>query len=66
MNRLNWKKISTFRHIAPLGLGRTGYWFAGEPYGIIPDMLVLGKDLGGGIFPLAALIARDKQDVASD
>lgn len=47
----------------PIALGRTGYLFAVERYGIVPDMLVLGKGLGGGIFPLAALIARAELDV---
>jgi 4-aminobutyrate aminotransferase len=40
--------------------------FACEHYGVIPDMLVLGKGLGGGIMPLAALIAREGLDVAAD
>lgn len=44
-------------------LGRTGKMFACEHYGIVPDMLVLGKGLGGGIFPLAALIAREDLDL---
>ncbi len=48
----------------PNGLGRTGAMFACEHYGIVPDMLVLGKGLGGGVFPLAALIAREGLDVA--
>ena len=43
----------------PTCLGRTGKMFACEHYGIVPDMLVIGKGLGGGIFPLAALIARE-------
>ena len=50
----------------PTGLGRTGRMFACEHYGVIPDMLVLGKALGGGVFPLAALIAREGLNVASD
>jgi 4-aminobutyrate aminotransferase len=50
----------------PIGLGRTGRMFACEHYDIVPDMLVLGKGLGGGIFPLAALIAREGLNVASD
>ena len=48
----------------PLGLGRTGRMFACEHYGVVPDMLVLGKGLGGGVLPLAALLAREKLDVA--
>lgn len=43
----------------PIALGRTGHLFAIERYGIEPDMIVIGKGLGGGSMPLAALIARD-------
>lgn len=50
----------------PHALGRTGRMFTCEHYGIVPDMLVIGKGLGGGIFPLAALIARSGLDVAPD
>ena len=50
----------------PTALGRTGAMFACEHYGVVPDMLVLGKGLGGGIMPLAALIAREGLDVASE
>ncbi|NJD18321.1 MAG: aspartate aminotransferase family protein [Gemmatimonadetes bacterium] len=50
----------------PHGRGRTGRWFACEHYGIVPDMLVLGKGLGGGVFPLAALLARGDLDVAPE
>jgi 4-aminobutyrate aminotransferase len=50
----------------PIGLGRTGSMFAFEPYGIVPDMVVLGKGLGGAVFPMAALIARRDLDVAGD
>src|SRR6266404_4829027 len=43
----------------PNCLGRTGKMFACEHYDVVPDMLVIGKGLGGGVFPLAALIARE-------
>jgi len=39
------------------GMGRTGTMFAFEQYGIIPDILVLGKSLGGGM-PMGAFVAR--------
>ena len=50
----------------PHALGRTGKMFSCENFGVVPDILVIGKGLGGGIFPLAALIAREKLDVAGD
>lgn len=50
----------------PTCLGRTGAMFAVEHYGIVPDMLVIGKGLGGGVFPLAALIAREGLNVMAD
>ena len=40
--------------------------FTCEHYGVVPDILVIGKGLGGGIFPLAAMIAREDLDVAKD
>jgi 4-aminobutyrate aminotransferase len=48
----------------PIGLGRTGAFFAFEHYGIVPDMVVLGKGLGGALMPLAAVLAREELDVA--
>ncbi|MEP7182697.1 MAG: aspartate aminotransferase family protein [Betaproteobacteria bacterium] len=50
----------------PICLGRTGTMFAFEPYGIVPDIVVLGKGLGGAVMPMAALIARRNLDVAAD
>jgi 4-aminobutyrate aminotransferase len=50
----------------PHGLGRTGKMFTCEHYGIVPDMLVIGKGLGGGVFPLAALLAREDLDIMPD
>lgn len=50
----------------PIALGRTGHLFAVERYGIEADMIVIGKGLGGGSMPLAALIARDGLNVGQD
>jgi adenosylmethionine-8-amino-7-oxononanoate aminotransferase len=37
------------------GLGRTGRWFACEHFGVIPDMVTMGKGLGGGAIALSAV-----------
>jgi 4-aminobutyrate aminotransferase len=50
----------------PTALGRTGRMFACEHYDVVPDMLVIGKGLGGGIYPIAALLVREGLDVAPD
>lgn len=50
----------------PTGLGKTGRFFASEHDGVTPDIVVLGKALGGGILPIAAAIARPALDVAGD
>ena len=43
------------------GFGRTGSLWAFEQYGVVPDILLLGKALGGGM-PLGAFIANVKAD----
>jgi 4-aminobutyrate aminotransferase len=50
----------------PHALGRTGAMFTCENFGVVPDILVIGKGLGGGVMPLAALIAREDLNVAAD
>ncbi len=40
------------------GLGRTGTMFACQVEGVTPDVLVLAKALGGGLFPLGAVLCR--------
>jgi 4-aminobutyrate aminotransferase len=50
----------------PTGLGKTGRLFACEHAGVTPDILVLGKALGGGMLPLAAVLARGDLDVAEE
>jgi 4-aminobutyrate aminotransferase len=40
--------------------------FTCENFGVVPDILLIGKALGGGIFPMAALIAREDLDIAAD
>ena len=50
----------------PTGLGKTGRFFASEHDGVVPDIVVVGKALGGGVLPIAAVICRDGLDVAGD
>jgi ornithine--oxo-acid transaminase len=40
------------------GLGRTGQWFAFQHENAVPDGLILGKALGGGVLPVSALAGR--------
>jgi len=49
----------------PVGLGRSGYMFCSEYTGVQPDIVCLGKGLGGGVFPLAAMIAKGNLNVAA-
>lgn len=41
------------------GLGRTGRTFACEHEGVVPDMYVLGKALGGGVVPVSAVVSSE-------
>jgi adenosylmethionine-8-amino-7-oxononanoate aminotransferase len=49
------------------GAGRTGTWSASESYGIVPDLMVLGKGIAGGYAPLSAVVAPERLiDVIAD
>lgn len=50
----------------PSGLARTGTMFYCEQVGAVPDILVIGKGLGGGIMPMAAMIGKGDLDVAAE
>ena len=39
------------------GLGRSGKMFASDWDGVVPDMYILGKALGGGVFPISCVAA---------
>lgn len=70
-----WKRIRAAcdRHGAllildeiPHSLGRTGRMFTYEHYETIPDILVLGKGLGGGVVPLAAVLCKEEFNITGD
>lgn len=48
----------------PIAFGRTGKMFAFEHYSIEPDIICLGKGLGGGVMPMAAIVAREDYNIA--
>lgn len=50
----------------PTGLGKTGRFFAFEHEDVAPDIVVLGKALGGGALPIAAVLARHGLDVCGE
>ncbi len=50
----------------PNGLGKTGRMFACEHDGVVPDILVLGKALGGAVAPIAAMITRPELDILGE
>ncbi|MEM7444692.1 MAG: aspartate aminotransferase family protein [Pseudomonadota bacterium] len=50
----------------PTGLGKTGRMFAFSHDEIVPDIVTLGKSLGGGVLPIAACIAHRDLDVCGD
>ncbi|NBC82841.1 MAG: aspartate aminotransferase family protein [Bacteroidetes bacterium] len=49
----------------PVCLGRTGRFFAFEHFNMVPDIVTMGKGLGGGIMPFAMVMANEKFDIVS-
>lgn len=47
------------------GMGRTGTWLAMEHWGVVPDVVTLGKGLGNG-FPVTAILVREPYAEAVD
>ncbi|PAB55545.1 aspartate aminotransferase family protein [Anaeromicrobium sediminis] len=41
------------------GFGRTGKWFSIEHFGIVPDVIIMGKSIASGL-PLSAIVAREE------
>ena len=60
------RKLCDERHVLLIldevqsGLGRTGRWFAFQHEGIVPDGLILGKALGGGLLPVSCFVATNE------
>lgn len=50
----------------PTGLGKTGHMFACDHDHVVPDIVVMGKALGGGILPIAAVATKPEYDVGRD
>ncbi|MBI1384664.1 MAG: aspartate aminotransferase family protein [Rhizobiales bacterium] len=50
----------------PTGLGKTGRDFAFQHDGVVPDIVTLGKALGGAMLPIAAVVARRDLDVCGN
>lgn len=42
------------------GFGRTGKWFAFQHFGVVPDIVTVGKGISGGVVPLAAVFSKER------
>lgn len=42
------------------GMGRLGRWWGADLYGVVPDILLAGKALGGGVLPVSAMLATEE------
>ncbi len=47
----------------PTAFGRCGTMFSFENFGVVPDILTLGKGLGGSLIPFSAVVAHNKFDI---
>jgi putrescine aminotransferase len=47
------------------GFGRTGKMFAAEYSGVVPDIMAVAKSIGGGLYPNAAIMWRDRPDLSA-
>jgi acetylornithine/succinyldiaminopimelate/putrescine aminotransferase len=45
------------------GFGRTGKLWASEHSGVVPDIMLLAKSIGGGVYPNAAILYRDRSEL---
>lgn len=50
----------------PTALGRSGSFYVHQLFGVEPDILVLGKGLGGAVLPQAAVLTKSQYDCAKD
>lgn len=41
------------------GFGRMGHWFGIEHFGVVPDMVVMGKAMAGGVAPMSGVAVRE-------
>ncbi|QNP68951.1 aspartate aminotransferase family protein [Streptomyces roseirectus] len=48
------------------GLGRLGTWWGADAEGVVPDMLLVGKGLSGGVVPVSAVVATPETFAAFD
>lgn len=56
--RLEKRKILLFLDEILTGMGRMGDWFASDTYGVVPDIITVGKGLGNG-FPVTVMAVRE-------
>lgn len=50
----------------PIAFGKTGKMFTFEHYDLEPDIVCVGKGMGGGIIPMAGIVTREKYNIAAD